>query len=198
MKPREIPRKPPISARFSFLAVTAFLLCTDRQGTALLCFSSCVLHELGHIAVMLAERRPPESVVLYGGGIKLSGGSRSLLACAGGVLTNILLFSVFYFVPFPFGKRKLFAVINLLLAAVNLLPVGELDGKLLLDKALLRTLSAEKALRISSAVTVCALVIVVPAVIILVFSGCMNPSSLIFFFYLAAAEFIERQTIGKI
>ena len=85
-----------IKAEFSFFAVTAFLLCTGEARYAFLCLAACMLHELGHLIVMYAERRPPESITLYGGGIKISGGSHSVFSLAGGCLMNILLFAVFF------------------------------------------------------------------------------------------------------
>lgn len=181
-----------IEAGFSFFAVLGFIVCTDRSGTSVLCLLSCVLHELGHLAVMLAEKRPPERIRLYGGGIHLRGGSTSFPAAAAGCIVNTLLFCVCFLIPWESRELRLFGVINLLNAAFNLLPFGELDGKLMLDKALIRAFPPEKAARYSSVCEKAVTAAVLPAAVFLVFSGYLNISALIFFFYNFAVEILEK------
>lgn len=177
---------------FSFLAVLGFLICADRDGNAVLCLLACMLHEAGHLAVMLIERKPPSSVVLYGGGIHICGGSTSLAAVSAGVITNVLLFLVFGLIPWEYEKLRMFGVINLLIAAFNLLPVGELDGKLMLDKALIKAFPPEKAVRYSDISGKVALLFVLPAAVTLVFSGYLNFTAVTFFFFLLGVEILEK------
>lgn len=181
-----------LEAGFSFFAVLGFMICTDRSGTSLLCLLSCVLHELGHLAVMLAEKRLPERIKLYGGGMHIRGGSTSFPAAAAGCIVNTLLFCVFFLIPWESRELRLFGVINLLNAAFNLLPFGELDGKLMLDKALIRAFPPEKAARYSSVCEKAVTAAVLPAAVFLVFSGYLNISALIFFFYNFAVEILEK------
>lgn len=181
-----------LEAGFSFFAVLGFLICTDREGTALLCLLSCVLHELGHLAVMCAEKRPPEKIKLYGGGMHIIGGSVSFPAVSAGCAVNILLFCVFFLVPWESRELRLFGVINLLTAAFNLLPFGELDGKLMLDRALIRAFPPEKAAKLSFLCETVFTAVIIPAAAVLVFSGYMNISALIFFFYIFAVEISEK------
>lgn len=177
---------------FSFLAVLGFLICTDRDGNALMCLLACVLHEAGHLAVMLAEKMPPSLVVFYGGGIHICGGSTSPAAVSAGVITNILIFLVFGLIPWEDEKIRLFGVINLLIAAFNLLPIGELDGKLMLEKALIKAFPPEKAMRYSDICGKVALLLVLPAAVTLVFSGYLNFSAVTFFFFLMGVEILEK------
>lgn len=178
--------------RFSFFAVLGFIVCTDREGVMLLCMTACVLHELGHLAVMLAERKPPSSVVFYGGGIHICGGSTDIPAVIAGCAVNTALFLVFGLIPWESTQLRLFGVVNLLIAAFNLLPVRELDGKRLLDAALLRAFPPERAVRYSEVCEKVMLLLVLPAVVMLVFSGYLNFSALIFFFYLLVVEILEK------
>ncbi len=181
-----------VELRFSFFAVLGFMICTDREGVMLMCALACALHECGHLAVMLAERRPPSSVVFYGGGIHIRGGSTSLPAVIAGCAVNAALFAVFGAFPWGSGQLRLFGVYNLLIAAFNLLPIGELDGRRLLELALIRAFPPEKAVRYSDICERVMTVIVLPAVLLLVFSGYLNFSAIIFFFYASAVEILEK------
>lgn len=178
--------------RFSFFAVLGFMVCTDREGVMLLCALACVLHECGHLAVMLAEHKPPSSIVFYGGGIHICGGSTSLPAVIAGCAVNAALFLVFGALPWWSERLRLFGVVNLLIAAFNLLPLRELDGKRLLDLALIRAFPPEKAVHFSEACERIMTILVLPAVVLLVFSGYLNFSAIIFFFYILAVESLEK------
>ncbi len=178
--------------KFSFPAVLAFMLCTDREGTALLCLTACVLHEMGHLVIMLLEKKPPSEIILYGGGIHIHGGSKSLLCASGGCIVNILLFLIFYFILPEGEKLKLFGVINLIMAAVNLLPVKELDGRLILEGAFIAALPPHKALKALDTAEKITVLFSLPAVILLVFSGYMSFSAIIFFFYLLAVDIFDK------
>ena len=181
-----------LEAEFSFFAVIGFLICTDRAGISALCLLACFMHELGHLAVMIAERKPPELIRLYGGGIHISGGSTSLPAVAAGPLTNLSLFAAGMFLSAYNREMELFAVVNLLTGAFNLLPLGELDGKLLLDRLLSVMFRPEIAFRVSAVTERAAAVIVIPAVIYLIAAGKLSISAFIFFFYIFAVEILEK------
>ncbi len=181
-----------IEVSFSFLAVLGFLICADRDGNAVLCLLACVLHEAGHLFVMIIERKLPSSVTFYGGGIHICGGSTSIAAVSAGVIANIVLFLIFGLIPWENEKLRLFGVINLLIAVFNLLPFGELDGKLMLDKALVRAFPAEKAIRCSDICSKVVLLFVLPAAVTLVFSGYLNFSAVTFFFFLLGVEILEK------
>ncbi len=178
--------------RFSFPAVLAVILSTDTEGTALLCLLACGLHELGHIIVMLIEGRPPERIIFYGGGIKLSGNkSNSIPAIISGCLVNFTLFGIFYF----FGGNytlKLFGMINFLTGFFNLMPIQPLDGYYLLEKAVIRLFPAERIAAVIKFVEIAASVIFAPMIIALFLHGEMNFSSVIFLFYLLVVDIIEN------
>ncbi len=178
--------------RFSFFAVLGFMVCTDSDGTMLLCALACLLHELGHLTVMLVLHDPPDSLVFYGGGIHIRGGSTGFPAVIAGCAVNTALFLVFGLIPWENEQVRLFGVINLLIAAFNLLPVRELDGHRLLELTLIHAFTPEKAARLTDICERVMLIIILPSVILLVFSGRLNFSAIIFFFYLLVVEIFEK------
>lgn len=105
---------------------------------------------------------------------------------------NILLFVLFRFILPDTGNLRLFAVINLILCAINLLPVKELDGRRILECCFIGAMSPERAMIAVDIAERVALVLVLPAVIILVFSGYMSFSAIIFFFYLLAVDIFDK------
>ena len=84
-----------------------------------------VLHEFGHIIVLLLMKIPIFSVLLCAGGTKILTGEMSmkqeLIAAAFGPLTGLLLCSLFPWFP----KLALCAFVQTLF---NLLPIGNFDG----------------------------------------------------------------------
>lgn len=177
---------------FSFFAVLGLLVCTDRDGVSFMCAAVFLIHELAHLAVMLIERKPPRRIELYGGGIHIIGGSTDLIAVSAGVAVNILLFLIFGLVPWENGRIRLFGAVNLIAAAFNLLPLGELDGKLMLDKAIIYAFPADKAVIVSEICEKLTLALIIPAVISLVSAGILNFSAVIFLIYIFAVEIPEK------
>lgn len=178
--------------KFSFAAVLSVVLCTDTEGTAVLCIICCLLHETGHIIPMMIEKNPPEKIIFRGGGIKLKGGSwHSIFVILGGCIFNFLLFSVFYFL-FGGYRLRLFGVLNLLTGLFNLLPVQPLDGYRLLEKAVLKYASAEKAENILKVSEIFSCILIIPFIIIFFIGGKINFSSVIFLFYLFAVDILEN------
>lgn len=179
-----------IRVSFSFFAALSLLICTDKKGTALLCLSACFLHELGHLAVLFGEGNIPRSISLRAGGIQLDcGNNRSISALLGGCLANFLLFSLFIISG---NENQLFAVINLLTAALNLLPIRPLDGGLLLEQFFCRHIRAE---RVDNVMRVIETVVGISAVFIaahLFIKGAVSASSVLFLAYLLGLEIIEK------
>lgn len=177
--------------RFSFPAVLAVILCTDTKGTALLCLIACALHEIGHIAVMYATGRPPERIIFYGGGMKLTGGGKSIPVIISGCAVNFLLFAAFYFFGGDYNLR-LFGVINLLTGLFNLMPVQPFDGYNLLERLLIRLLTPEKIASVLKITEIITCVAAAPLIVIFFLNGGVNFSSVVFLFYLFVVDIIEK------
>lgn len=121
-----------LGVSFGFFAVMFFLFtfAENRQGifTALIC---CMLHELGHLTAMLLFSRKPESVIVYGGGIRIipacrsaSSDTKDIIILLAGCCANFLCAGA----EILRAGLDMFAEINLLLGCFNLLPFGYFDG----------------------------------------------------------------------
>lgn len=178
--------------KFSFPAVLSFVLCTDKEGTAVFCLLSCLLHELGHIIVLLGEGNIPRKITFCGGGIRLDvGGGYSIPALLGGCFANFLLFCLFCFGESR--KMQLFAVVNLLTGALNMLPIRPLDGGMLLERFLLGVIRPEnlgRTMRITECVVGAA---VVPTALFIFGKNLLGISSFAFLAYLLGLEILERE-----
>ncbi len=178
--------------RFSFPAVLSVILCTDPEGTALLCLLACGLHELGHIIVMLIERNPPEKIIFYGGGIRLGGNaSKTIPVIVSGCAVNFILFIAFYFFADNYIYR-LFGMINLLTGLFNLMPVQPLDGYLLLERLMVRFIAPEKIAWVLKITELIACAAAAPLIIVFFLNGMMNFSSVVFLFYIFVVDIIEK------
>ena len=135
----EIPfRRLSIAFDFSFFASVSLLVLLG-SGYAVMGLAACLLHELGHLAVMKMCGIPVKRVLFYGAGIKImpdkefcfTDFSSEFTVLIAGSAANFLIAAVSG-IPDSFGMR-LFSVINILIGVFNLLPLQYLDGgKLLL------------------------------------------------------------------
>ncbi len=112
-----------------FFLVVALALYWDDQGIVPLALLACTLHELGHLTALklLGGRLRRLHLSAVGAEMEIQGGlsylGEVLLALSGpmaNVLTAILVAE--------WGECPLFCGLNLVLAAINLLPVARLDG----------------------------------------------------------------------
>ncbi len=126
----------------------------------LLPLAAALLHECGHFLTILACGRRVHSVTVspFGFDIRCERGLYSyhsdLLVCLGGVGANLL--AVLVCLPHTeYPAVLLFLVSNLLLAAVNLLPIETLDGGCALAAVLTPALAPERAARILRFLSLC-------------------------------------------
>ena len=122
---------------FGFFAVVLFSFFAGQADSlgviaALVC---CVLHEMGHLAVMCLLSSPPDKICFYAGGIKIVPrravtDSRAVTAAvlSAGCTVNFFLAAVSRAV----GLNELFEI-NLALGAFNLLPFSYFDGGRILE-----------------------------------------------------------------
>lgn len=131
---------------FTFFALIAAYMLLDRYGVGLPCLAAIALHESGHIAAMWACGAKIDEICFLPFGVRIE--KRGLLSYraemlvyAGGISVNALTACV----TFLLCGTNLFMWINLLLCGFNLLPVGRLDGGVLLRLALCRVLLPDRA-----------------------------------------------------
>lgn len=134
------------SFTFGFFAVLALWLLCDRTGIGLPVLGGVVVHEGGHILVMrltgariLAMRFCAVGVQLEKRGLLPYG--REAAVYLGGVAANLLAAAV----SILCCGWNCFAAVNLALCCFNLLPVGRLDGGVLLGLALCRAGRPDRA-----------------------------------------------------
>ncbi len=123
-----------ITLSFTFFALIAVLTAsnffpTAEIITALLC---CILHELGHITAMCLFGVPPEEIMFYAGGIKITPDRGKIVSrkaeaviLVGGCGVNFLMFALSFLVN---GRVGYFACTNLFLGIFNLMPLKYFDG----------------------------------------------------------------------
>ena len=158
-----------------FFALLAWLLLYERETIAAGCLAASLIHECGHLSVMLMLGVYPEELTVGAFGMRITRREdthctflRDLCIAAGGPLINLLCAAVFFLL----GAR-LTAALHLVTAALNLLPVAALDGGQMLLFWLYRRKSREAAQHI---VHICSLLTVFPLGVlgffVLLRSGC--------------------------
>ncbi len=173
-----------IHISFFFGLTVALIGLFDKTGTVFLCLLSGVLHETGHLTVLLLSREKPKEIRITPFGMRIERKDENLLSfrremlCAfAGPFVNLLLALIF--------KGNYFSKINLSIALLNLLPCEPLDGGKILENFLKMKSSKEKAEKISfiiSCITV--FPVAVLGLLILIHSG-YNFSLLLISFYMA-------------
>lgn len=114
---------------FGFFFVVAFLsVCDDVLVLYSLVF--CLLHELAHLFWMRKYGINVSEIRFYGAGIKISSSgvhalsrSKQILIYSAGCSLNIVLAIIYLVIT-----AEELCVVNLLLAFLNMLPIGYLDG----------------------------------------------------------------------
>lgn len=120
---------------FLFSAVIAFMLATDRSGLAVPTLFAVFIHESGHLLAMWASGCQPKSVRLIPASVQIIRGlpvkkaaEAAISLC--GPLANLIVFLSLWvnYLLFKSETALKFAVLNLILAVFNLLPIYGLDG----------------------------------------------------------------------
>lgn len=179
---------------FSFFAVIAIFFALDDSGYGILCIAACLCHEAGHLALLLLTGHVPDSLIFSGSGICIKQHEEaSVPVLAAGCTVNFVLFIIFYFLLEQNSVYKLiFAGSNLCIGILNLLPIGELDGKKLLERfftAFLSFRAAQTALFISE---LAAFALAALAAALLLFSGILNITSIFVIIYVFTVDFLLK------
>ena len=126
-----------IEITFLFLAFIAFILTLKAPSNVLITVVSSLIHESGHLSVMLVSGNKPQKVRFELTGINIIrnedisiSNRNEILISLGGPLANAIVFIVCCaYLCFQSNDTILtFACINLILMTFNLLPVKRLDG----------------------------------------------------------------------
>lgn len=153
---------------FSFFAAIALFLFLDNTGFGMAALCACGLHELSHLAVMTVFGIMPEAVTFYGAGIRIT----SVAAENAGTLPRFFIMSagcaanyLAAFLLWMLGYSAA-AAINLFTGIFNLLPVGELDGAVLLKMLFLKKCRPENVDRYMKAARMISIFLITAVVIL--------------------------------
>jgi Zn-dependent protease len=174
----------PIQISSSFLMLAAFIVLMGGGMASLpyqiafvgMIFVSILLHELGHAWGCIVQGIPVERIVIHGGGgyclpARQPERHQDEFIVALGPIVNLGLWAVasllvpFMADPLLFWGLSLFALINLFLAVMNMIPVMPLDGGKLFQYGLRRFVDNDQARRIAGGVGVVIGVLWIPAML---------------------------------
>ena len=173
---------------FTFFAVIAAVtLWNGALGVkiiiAVIC---CILHELGHIGAMCIFGIPPERVLFYAGGIKISpqrgrlvSKRQDIIILSAGCAVNLAIALI---IRLAAGELNYFACANLFLGVFNLMPVRYFDGGRILSAVLNES-------RVCDFIRGFFLLFLLAVMVKLLLSGSVSISLLVTFAYMAFAEF---------
>lgn len=178
---------------FTFFAAIGIILTFDESGYSLLCLAACFCHEAAHLIMLFAEKKPPDEIIFSGGGICIrQRKDADVFTLCAGIAANFILFFIFYFL---FEKNNIFrlcfAVSNLFVGIVNLLPIAQMDGKKLLEKLCLKFLPLSKTEKILFFSEIVSLTLLEICVILFIISGNMNFTALLIILYMAIVQIIQ-------
>ena len=172
------------SVSFPAVAFLCLAIICDKEGNMLICLTSAVLHELGHVLAMKIKGVSVKSVAFNIGEVAIKADSSSLsyidelFVSAGGVVVNFLLSAIFCFVYKLSGISFCYTafVSNLAVGVFNMLPVRFLDGGDILILILQRLVTRRTADIILTVFTVVFIIPVFISGLIFIFNSSYNYS----------------------
>ena len=188
-----------IYVSFLFFAIITVMLASDRTGLCLPTVCAAAFHEAGHLFAMWICDCQPKSIRLVPASVSIiSGFPRKkygeLFIALAGPLFNIALFASL-FINYKLTVSNIsfeYGIINLIIAAFNLLPVKGLDGgtvtTVLIEKG---TKSREKAESVTKIVSVLTGLIILFFGVFLILRGKINVSVIIMGIYILICSFLR-------
>lgn len=175
---------------FLFAAIITAMIAFDRTGYILPLLFATVMHEIGHLAAMWILDCAPKRIRLVPATVEISASintshkNETAVALCGPAV-NIILFFTFGINYLVFGKELslICALINLLIAAFNLMPIKGLDGGTVLFLLLCRKIP-QKANLVMRLINLSLAAAFITAAVFLCFKGKFNISLFIIGLYL--------------
>ena len=184
---------------FLFCATLCFMIAIDRTGLIIPTLFAVFIHESGHLLAMWAADCQPKAVRLIPTSVQVirgfstkKYGEAAIAFC--GPAANLVLFGVLYANYNIFGSEISlnFAILNLVIAVFNLLPVSGLDGGTILTLFIARFTNVYKAESIVRIITVVFAVVAFLLGVYLASSGTVNISVFIVAIYLLVCGMIKK------
>lgn len=176
---------------FLFLAVITVMLATDKTGYMLPTLFAISVHEAGHLFMMWLLECAPKKIKLIPASVQISMSMskryrNDVLVALSGPLVNLVIFFTLYFNYFAYKNETVlvFALLNLVIAIFNLLPVKGLDGGTVLFCFLCKNLDINKATLVMRLITLILASSVIALAVILTLKQKVNISLYIMGIYL--------------
>lgn len=176
---------------FLFLAVITVMLATDKTGYMLPTLFAISVHEAGHLFMMWLLECAPKKIKLIPASVQISMSMskryrNDVLVALSGPLVNLVIFFTLYFNYFAYKNETVlvFALLNLVIAIFNLLPVKGLDGGTVLFCFLCKNLDINKATLVMRLITLILASSVIVLAVILTLKQKVNISLYIMGIYL--------------
>lgn len=195
-------KKRKFSISIYFAVFIAIMIVTDKTGLSLLALMCVIIHECGHFLIFLIYRIPVKSVSLKLFGIEIEiendiklSYKQEFFIALGGCFANIVtaficgvvsLFKVYISV-------EMIALFSILLATLNILPIGSLDGARGLNAVLCNKMTVTKAEQILNITSVIFMIPLCAMAIFVFIISNYNISLIIVAIYLAALLVIKRR-----
>lgn len=183
---------------FLFCAVITIMLLTDKTGFLLPALFAIIMHEIGHLFMMWLLECSPKRVKLIPASIQITTPFQKryrndILIAIAGPAVNIVLFLTLYFNYLAFGNEitLYFALLNLVIAIFNLLPVNGLDGGTILYCVLAKFKGSDKAAVILRIITLILAILIIVTAVTLTFRGNFNLSFYIIGIYLLIMSLVK-------
>lgn len=139
-----------------FFGLLAWLLVYEQKGLAAGCLAASLIHECGHLLMMVFCRCLPRRIVVGIFGMRMErdhtcslGLIEEILVSAGGPAINLLCCVIFFLLD-----KQQAAAIHLILAGLNLLPIDSLDGGTIVLHILYHFLTYDTANRVMQIVSI--------------------------------------------
>lgn len=191
--------KTEIYVSFLFCAVLCFMLVIDRTGMIIPTLFAVFIHECGHLLAMWAADCQPKAIRLIPTSVQIVRGfspkryGETAIAACGPAANIIVFFSLFInYTMFESVQSFNFAILNLVIAIFNLLPVHGLDGGILLTAVISKFTNIYKAESIVKIITVVFAVVIFLLGVYLWVSGTVNVSVFIVTVYLAVCGLVKK------
>lgn len=183
---------------FLFASLITFMIAIDRTGYAIFTAVFVILHEIGHLFAMWLFECSPKKINLVPQSIEIVRGfsnrpyGETVIALMG-PLVNVVLFLIFY-LNYLYFKNDLFltfALLNLIIAIFNLLPIKALDGGTIVFNIVAKYYGVEKAGKTVTLLTIIAGFVILTFAFYVLINGDFNPSLFIIAIYLLITPILK-------
>ena len=173
-----------------FAVVIAFLLVMDKTGLMTASLLAVLVHESGHLIAMRLNECAPQSVRFTSTGVLICGSSfctakENILIAVSGPAANFLIAGVLLASGYLFDLRILivYSAVQIVVGAINLMPVRGLDGGTVLFLLLkcIPRINSGMVFSFISIITACAVTVAGTAIAV---RNIGNPSLLLLGLYL--------------